>query len=138
MVPRDCEVIRPFRRLTALSGTILLPPPRVFAGMTLLGVSISCRKTPRRLARPALRLGRIGRGSLAIPGFCKNQVESEKGRGSSDHLIHSGLQTAAVASPSPLPSPPGGEGRGEGDRPGRRCDGTWRRFASGISERIGD
>ena len=37
------EVIRHFRRLTALSGTIFLPSPRVFAGMTHLCVSNSCR-----------------------------------------------------------------------------------------------
>jgi hypothetical protein len=35
-VPRDCELFAISGELTALSGTIFLPPPRVFAGMILL------------------------------------------------------------------------------------------------------
>jgi len=75
------EVIRHFRRLTALSGTIFLPPPRVFAGMTLFCVINSCRKTPSRLAKPALRLGRIGARILGDPPvLCKCHAGLEKGR----------------------------------------------------------
>ena len=69
-----------FRRITALSGSMSLPPPRVFAGMSLLAYEQPPRKNSEKVGKtgPAAWPGEgMGRER---PGILEFQAGLEKGR----------------------------------------------------------